>query len=104
MARKVREQRTAVSVRNEPDFTGVVRRFFLCLVKFKLKINYGRALNLLSGVVSCLDVNSETPTTSLSAKFDTAKDGFSLPTHVQLFNFLLHYEEESFNNRTRLKE
>lgn len=52
--------------------------FFLCLVKFKLKINYGRALNLLSGVVSCLDVNSETPLTSLSAKCDTAKAGFSL--------------------------
>lgn len=31
--------------------------------------------------------------------------GFLSPlTHVQLFNFLLHYEEESFNNRTRLKE
>lgn len=48
---------------------------FVCLVKFKLKINYGRALNLLSG---CLDANSETPVTSLSAKCDSAKAVFSL--------------------------
>lgn len=47
-------------------------------MKFKLKINYGRALNILSGVVSCLDVKCETPVTSLSAKCDTAKAGFSL--------------------------
>lgn len=75
-AGKAREWKTAASVRNWLYWS--CHEGVLCLVKFKLKINYGRALNLLSGVVLCLDVNSETPMTSLRVKCDTAKAGFPL--------------------------